>query len=146
MAGRRPYPTPLDVAATLLRAAARTEAELEARLVAKGYQPATARAAVERCRELGWVSDARLAHDRARTLRLRGAGSLKIAADLEGRALPGDLVAAAVDASREDEPESVWAARALERAGVPHGPKAWRLLAARGFPEDVIAAVLGWLE
>ena len=58
---RRPDPTPLDVAAGILRRAARTEAELEARLTAKGYQRSTAVAAVDRCRELGWVGDERLA-------------------------------------------------------------------------------------
>ena len=142
----RPDPTPLEVAAGILRAAPRSEAELEARLVAKGYQRATAAAAVARCRELGWVGDAQLADDRARRLRLRGAGSLRIAADLAARGLSEALIEAATEASLEGEPETAWAARALERAGRLDGPAAWRLLASRGFPEDVIGAVLGWPE
>jgi regulatory protein len=143
---RRPDPTPLDVAAGILRRAARTEAELEARLTAKGYQQTTAAAAVDRCRELGWVGDERLAIDRARSLRLRGAGSLKIAADLEQRGLPEALVFRAVEESLDGRAEADWARGALERSPDREGPRAWRLLASRGFPEDVITDVLGELE
>ena len=139
----RPTPTPLDVAARLLTRAPRTEAELEARLVARGYQQTTAAKTVQRCRELGYVGDERLAHDRARALRERGAGSLKIAADLTARGLPEALVDAAVDASLEGEPEATWARRVLEREGATPGPRAWRLLAGRGFPEDVVTDVAG---
>src|SRR5207249_6580798 len=71
-------PTPLDVAARLLARGPRTEADLETRLVRLGYRHETAAAAVARCRELGWVGDASYARERARALRARGAGSLKI--------------------------------------------------------------------
>src|SRR5262249_5606143 len=84
-------PTPLDVASRLLARSGLTEAALQDRLVAKGYQPSTAARTVARCRELGYVSDERLALDRARTLRARGAGSLKIAADLAAPALSANL-------------------------------------------------------
>jgi regulatory protein len=134
----RSTPTPLDVAARLLTRAPRTEAELEARLVARGYQPATAARTVARCRELGYVGDERLAHERARALRARGAGALKIAADLAARGLSEELIDAAVVASRDEESEVVWARRALARAGVPRGAKAWQYLAGRGFSDDVI--------
>jgi regulatory protein len=130
------------VAARLLARASVTEAELERRLVAKGYRPATAAATVSRCRELGWVGDEALALARARTLRSRGAGGLRIAADLEARGLTADLVAAAVAESREGEPEIAWARRALERLGTP-GRRAWRHLVSRGFPEDVVVDLLG---
>jgi regulatory protein len=139
----RPTPTPLDVAARLLARAALTEAELEGRLVARGYQPATAARTVARCRELGYVSDERFAHDRARALRARGGGALRIGADLAARGLPDALVVAAVEASRDGEPERTWARRALDRAGSPPAAKAWRLLLGRGFPEDVVADVVG---
>ena len=138
----RPTPTPLDVAARILTRAPRTEAELEARLVARGYQRTTAARTVERCRELGYVGDERLAHDRARVLRARGAGSLRIAADLAARGLPVSLVVAAVEESLAGEPEMAWARRALARAGHPSGAKAWRLLAARGFPEEIVGSLV----
>ena len=127
----------------MLARAALTEATLHDRLVSRGYQPETATRAVTRCRELGYVSDERLALDRARTLRRRGWGSLKIGDDLRGRGLAEDLVTAAVEASREGESEVAWARRALEHAGDPRGPRGWRLLASRGFVEDVIVEVLG---
>jgi regulatory protein len=139
------------VAARLLRRAARTEAELEARLVALGYRRQTAAATVARCRELGWVGDTAFAHERARSLRARGAGSLRIEADLAARGLPEALVAEAVEASREGLAERTWAERALGRLardlGEPRARgRAWRLLAARGFPEEVVAELLGELE
>jgi regulatory protein len=136
------------VAARLLRRAARTEAELEARLVALGYRRQTAAATVARCRELGYVGDAAFAHERARSLRARGAGSLRIEADLAARGLPEALVAEAVEVSREGLAERAWAERALRRLArdlvEPRARgRAWRLLAARGFPEEVVAALLG---
>jgi regulatory protein len=126
-----------------LTRAPRTEADLEARLVARGYHKATAAKTVERCRELGYVGDERFAHERAQALRARGAGSLKIAADLEARGFPQTLVDAAVEESREGAAELDWARRALAAAGRPRGAKAWRLLAGRGFPEDVVVDLLG---
>jgi regulatory protein len=133
------------VAARILAHAPRTEAELHARLVAKGYQPGTAATTVARCRELGYVGDEKYASERARSMRLRGAGSLKIAADLEARGLPESMVAAAVEASLEGLSEIDWAKRALGKGGAS-GPAAWRLLAGKGFPEDVIADLLSDLE
>ena len=130
------------MAARILAHAPRTEAELHARLVAKGYQPSTAAATVARCRELGYVGDEQYAHERARSMRLRGAGGLKIAADLEVHGLPEATVTAAVAASLDGLTEIDWARRALEKARAS-GPAAWRLLASRGFPEQVITDLLG---
>ena len=132
------------MAARLLARAARTEADLEERLVGLGYRRETAAAAVARCRELGWVGDAAYARERARALRARGAGSLKIEADLAARGLPAPLIASAVEESREGEPEIVWARRALH----PHRDRrrAWRFLSTRGFSDDVLADLLGDLE
>jgi regulatory protein len=125
----------------MLRRASLSEAQLEARLVTLGYRRETAAATVARCRELGYVGDVAFAHERARALRARGAGSLRIEADLSGRGLPEVLVVEAVEASRDGEPEIAWARRALR--GVKDPRRAWRLLAARGFSEDVIADLIG---
>jgi SOS response regulatory protein OraA/RecX len=140
--GPRPDPTPLDVAARLLARTPLSEAALHERLVLKGYQPETAARTVTRCRELGYVSDQRLAADRARSLRARGAGSLKIADDLRARGIPEPVAAVAVDDSRDGESEAVWARRALDGAGVAAGPRAWRLLVSRGFDPDVVESLL----
>jgi len=132
------------VAARLLARAPCTEAELTARLVARGYRAATAAATVARCRDLGYVGDEAFARERAQALRARGAGSKRIAADLAARGLAEGLVEAAVSASRDGVPEIEWARRALERARVTPAatPRAWRLLASRGFAEEVILDLL----
>jgi regulatory protein len=119
----------------------RTEAELEARLVALGYRRETAAATVARCRELGWVNDVRFAHERARALRLRGAGCLRIEADLAARGFPEAVVAEAIEASREGQSEREWARRALR--GTRDRARAWRRLVTGGFPEDVADEVAG---
>jgi SOS response regulatory protein OraA/RecX len=131
------------VAARLLARGALSERALRERLVARGYQPATAERTVMRCRELGYANDERLAFERARSLRIRGAGSLRITADLVARGLPDGLVAAAVEASCEGHPERMWAERVLERAGSPRGVRAWRLLTSRGFPDELVADLVG---
>jgi len=111
--------------------------------MAKGYQARTASGVVRRARELHWLDDEMLAHDRARALRARGAGPLRITADLEGRGLPGALIEAAVETSRDGRSEHDWAALALCGADIVGAPaRAWRLLVQRGFPEDVVARLL----
>jgi len=91
------------------------------------------------------VGDAAYARERARALRARGAGSLRITADLAARGLPEPLVEAAVEESRAGEREIDWARRALRATGLAPRTRAraWRLLHARGFPEEVIADLLG---
>ena len=132
----------------MLARAPRTQAELAARLVQIGYSTAKVAETVARCRELGYLNDAALATDRARALRARGAGSLRIVADLEARGVPDALVAGAVDASLDGEREAEWARRSLARLRLdidaPRArARAWRLLGARGFPEEVILEILG---
>jgi regulatory protein len=131
------------VAARLLARRPLTTTELEARLVAMGYQARTACGVVARARELRWLDDEALAHDRARALRARGAGPLRIGADLEARGLPAALIEAAVEKSRDGRSERDWARAALEAARVAGAPaRAWRLLLQRGFPEDVVERLL----
>ncbi|HWP65107.1 MAG TPA: regulatory protein RecX [Candidatus Limnocylindria bacterium] len=133
------------MAARLLARRPMTTSELHARLVAMGYQERTASRVVARAVELRWLDDETLAHDRARSLRARGAGPLRIAADLEARGLPAALVDAAVEASRNGRSEDEWAEQALGAAGLVErlsAPRAWRLLVQRGFPEDVVARLL----
>jgi SOS response regulatory protein OraA/RecX len=136
------------VAARLLTRAPRTEAELETRLLALGYRAATAAATVARCRELGYAGDARFARERARGLRARGAGALRIESELTARGVAEPLVRDAVEASREGEREIDWARRALARlradvSAPRERARAWRALAGRGFPEEVLQDLLG---
>lgn len=140
---RKPDPTPLDVAAGMLHRAPMSERELVDRLVAKGYRAETAATTLARCRELGWVGDATFADDRARASRRRGSGSLKIAAELLARGIPESTVDRAVAASLDGESETTWARRALEASGRGgDAARAWRFLASRGFPEEVVAELV----
>jgi regulatory protein len=129
----------------MLARAPQSESELRRRLVAKGYQEATAEATLTRCRELGWVNDAVFALDRARALRRRGAGALRIGGDLEARGVPEPLIVEAVDMSRDGRSEAALAREALGNAPEPASApgRAWRLLMSRGFPEDVVMDVVG---
>jgi len=134
---KKPDPTPLDIAAKVLARGPRTEAELAARLEKIGYSAAKVAATVARCRELRYVDDAAVAMDRARTLRARGAGSLRIATELEARGVPDVLVSAALEESLEGETEAHWAERALARQRLDvrdaHARmRAWRLTFADG--------------
>ncbi len=52
----------------LLKVRERTERELEQRLRRKGFAPRNIRSTIDRCRELGYVSDERFARSRARQL------------------------------------------------------------------------------
>jgi regulatory protein len=134
------------VAARLLARRAYAAAELTQRLEAMGYRSETAARTVERCIELGWVNDAELARSRAASLRARGAGSLKIVADLEGRGIPRLAIDEAVEESRGDRSETALARDALAAAGIDpeQAPgRAWRLLASRGFCEQVVIDVVG---
>jgi regulatory protein len=134
------------VAARLLARRAYAAAELTRRLEDMGYRGETAARTVERCVELGWVNDIELARGRAAVLRARGAGSLKIVADLEGRGVPALAIEDAVVESRGDRSEAAWAREALAAAGIDPGhtpARAWRLLAGRGFAEQVVVDVVG---
>ena len=113
--------------------------------MAKGYREATADATVTRCRELGWVNDPVFALDRARQLRCRGAGPLRIGGDLEARGVPGRVIDAAVIESRDGRSETDLAREAIGRVPADRAARAraWRLLVAHGFPEDAVADVLG---
>ena len=110
-----------------------------------GYQARTASGVVARALELRWLDDEALAQDRARALRARGAGPLRIAVDLEARGLPPPLVEAAIEVSRDGRSETEWAEQALAEAGLVERlspARAWRLLVQRGFPEDVVDRVV----
>ena len=90
------------------------------------------------------MGDAAFAHDRARALRARGAGCLRIEAELAARGLTEAVVADAIEASREGEPEREWARRSL--GGLRDRARAWRLLVSRGFPDDVVENLVGTPE
>jgi SOS response regulatory protein OraA/RecX len=123
----------LGAALRALRAADHTRASLDARLVQRGVGEEERRTVIAIVERAGLVDDARLAVRRAETLARRGYGDAAILADLERRGVPE---ATARESLVELEPERVRACRLVASRGGGHG--ALRLLASRGFADDVL--------
>jgi SOS response regulatory protein OraA/RecX len=121
-----------------LRARDLASAELEARLERAGFAEPERRETVVRLERVGLVDDGRVAAARAAALAARGHGNASIRWDLECRGLPAGRIEEAVAAL---EPESERAARIVAERG--RGGATGRLLARRGFDEDVVAAASG---
>lgn len=142
----------LSAALKLLSARGRSRLELDRLLERRGHPAEERSRAIDRVSQLGYLDDAKLAHARAASL-LRD-GRLAPAAvrrRLLALGLSDELVESAVRlAAGEQGFDPVVAARALlERRGLTSPStardraRAGRLLAARGFDEDVVEKVLG---
>jgi regulatory protein len=104
-------PNALPAALRLLARREHSEAELAERLGRKGFADASIAAAINRCRDLGYVDDARFALERARSLMRNGrAVGHRILADLKARGVSeADALAALEQAGREFEEEALLA-------------------------------------
>jgi regulatory protein len=121
--------------------------ELLDRLERKGFEPATAAAAVADLIEERAVDDARYAENYVSHHGDRGDGPRRIAADLKERGLPQELI----DTALAGGPD--WPSRARElriRKFGPDAPSDWtekarqaRFLQYRGFSSDHIRSALG---
>lgn len=127
----------LGAALRALRAADHTRASLDARLLQRGVGEEERHTVIAIVERAGLVDDTRLATGRAETLARRGYGDAAILADLERRGVPE---ATARDALDELEPERVRASRVVAARGGGYGTA--RLLATRGFGEDVLEALV----
>lgn len=114
-----------------------TVATLRRRLAAKGVAPADRETAIELMERAGLVDDARYAQARGSALAARGTGDLMIRDDLERRGVASALIDEAIDGL---EPELDRARRLL--AGQRDAQRTLRRLAAKGFAEDVLEAVI----
>jgi regulatory protein len=128
-------------AVRLLEARDLTRAELLARLALRGHAEDEAADAVARLEQRGFVRDARVA-ERAVELgkTRRGVGLARLRAELEDRGTDP----AATETATEGYDERAVAEKVLA-AKFPTGGdpvKAARLLAARGFDEEVVRAVV----
>jgi regulatory protein len=127
----------------LLSARERSRAQLEAALRQRGYPDDEVAAAVARVAELGYLDDARVAAERARQGLTEGRSRQGVIARLVAQGVDERVAALAVQAGAEalgHDDEA--AARALVEKRRVTGAKAARLLAARGFDEDLIARVV----
>lgn len=157
MRRRRPRsseaPGPEAARARALRLLARREhsrAELAAKLAARGHGRAAVAAALEALAAAGLQSDARFAEAYARSRIERGYGPLRIRAELRERGV-GEAEAERALAVLAPDWTALAAGARARRFGpaLPAEPaertRQARFLAGRGFPAEVVRAVLkGW--
>jgi regulatory protein len=137
MAGEPQRAEALAVATRALAKRDFSKDDLRERLHRAGIAPAAAGEALKALQRAGVIDDRRFAADRARALAERGQGDRAIRFDLERRGIDGDEIEAAL---AELEPERERAARVAARRG--RSLATARLLARRGFDEDVAAAAV----
>jgi regulatory protein len=127
-----------------LEAADKTEAELRTRLEKRGVPTDSVDSAIDRLKSLGWQDDQRVIDREVELSQTRrGIGKLKTAQRLVRRGLEPDQAEDAVSGFDEASERK----RALEvlrkKLKANDGPaKAGRMLASRGFDEEVIRSVL----
>ena len=123
-----------------MRALARREYSrrgLRERLGRAGISAEDARAVVEELRDRGLLDEGRFADERARVLAERGRGDGAIRFELEREGLEAEAIEVAVAGL---EPERERAERLVLRRGA--SPATARLLASRGFDEDVVTGAV----
>jgi len=133
-------PQRAEALAAATRALARREhsaRSLAERLRRAGVGRDVADDVVEELQRVGLVDDGRFAAERARVLAEKGKGDAAIRFELARAGLESAEVDAAVDALA---PERERAERVIARRGAT--PATARLLAGRGFDEEVVAAVV----
>jgi regulatory protein len=128
---------PLAIATRALARREHSRRSLRERLQRAGVGESELEDALAELERVGLLDDARFARERARVLAERGKGDAAIRFDLE-RAGVG--TAEVEDALAELEPERERAERLIGHRG--GGPATARLLAGRGFDDDVVAAVV----
>lgn len=142
-----------DMCLKLLAIRARSRHELLTALERKGYAPPVREQALQKVVEWGYLDDERFARERAAVLLQRGRyGPRAVLQRLEAHGLSREAARRAVEVARgtvEFDAEAT-ARQVLERRGLlgrPLTPKerarAGRLLASRGFSEDVLQKLLG---
>lgn len=135
-----PEPEQAEALAVATRALARREhsqRSLRERLLRARVSEDEADEIVEELLRLGLLDDGRFARERARVLAERGKGDAAIRSDLGGAGVEAPEIEAALAAL---DPERERAARLVVRRGAT--PATARLLASRGFDEDVVAALV----
>ena len=127
----------LAVATRALARREHSQRSLRERLQRSGVTADDAEAVVEELRHAGLVDDARFAEERARVLAERGKGDTAIRFELERAGIGTAEIEAALGSL---DPERERAAVLVARRGAT--PATARLLAGRGFDEEVVAALV----
>ena len=127
----------LAVATRALARREHSQRSLRERLLRAGVSVGDAEAVVAELQQTGLVDDARFAEERARVLAGKGKGDAAIRFDLERAGVGPDDLEAALGTL---DPERKRAAALVARRGA--SPATARLLAGRGFDEEVVAALV----
>jgi len=127
----------LAVATRALARREHSQRSLRERLLRAGVSLGDAEAVVAELQQTGLVDDARFAEERARVLAGKGKGDAAIRFDLERAGVGPDELEAALGTL---DPERERAAALVARRGA--SPATARLLAGRGFDEEVVAALV----
>ena len=130
-------PEALAVATRALARREHSRRSLRERLLRARVSAEEADTVVEELVRLGLLDDARFARERARVLAERGKGDAAIRFELDREGVGEAEIEAAVAAL---DPERERAARLVVRRGATSATA--RLLASRGFDEDVVAALV----
>ena len=142
-----------DTCLKLLALRARSRHELLTALARKGFSAPVCEQALQKVAGWGYLDDERFARDRAAVLLQRGRyGPRAVLQRLEAHGLSRQAAREAVDSARQtvEFDAEATARQVLERRGLlgrPLTPKerarAGRLLASRGFSEDLLQKLLG---
>lgn len=127
----------MEAALRSLRHRDRSAAQIDGQLAARGVSEDERADALATLERTGLLDDRRFAERRAEQLAGRGAGDAFIRHDLLRAGIDPELVEAALS---EVEPELGRAERIVDRRG--SGPKTARYLAAKGFSQDTLRAVV----
>ncbi len=130
----------LAVAGRTLRRRDLSARRLAERLERAGVAPEAERRALQALEDARIIDDGRLAEARAFALAERGWGDAAIAARLKAEGIEEDDVRAALATLQAETMRAEAISKGLSRA------KAWALLARRGFDEEAIGSVVGWLD
>lgn len=128
-----------DAALKLLGGREKSRAQLEAALVLKGHTAQEIRAAIERCGELGYLDDQRAGTELARRLFSEDRSANDVQRRLEAKGFDPTLA--------ETIPhDDLAAAQRLLKSKRASGVKAFRLLLARGFEEELVSTLVDVAE
>ena len=141
----------LDAAFRMIARRDHTRRELIFKLRRKGFGGQAIDGAIQRCRELGYLDDAKTARAMAGRLAGKGYGPLRIRQALKQKGLEDGLVEKTMADGDEEEAQVHAARKALEkkaprlrRESDPWKRRqiAYRFLAGRGFPSAIINQAL----
>jgi regulatory protein len=142
----------MEAALRLLAHRDRSEAELAERLGRRGHDEKEIRAALERCRELGYLDDLRFARMRARSLVRSGrAVGRRLLQDLKQKGVEAQTAARVLDELDEETDEDELLENLLQRrfadfefadADVKQRRRVINFFLRRGFTLDRVLAIL----